>query len=315
MKDRKTKLFISYASEDKESFVDQLYEALKEVFYVWYAECSLTVGDKLHNKISEGLRECDYGVVVLSDAFFSKKWPQSELDGLLSLEDENRKIILPVWHNVDVDQVKKFSPILAGRLGIESSAGIPKIVNEIIRSTQVGNKTSSIRSPSARVRLSRLDEQLLSDERNSALAKSKEGHVIIRKGAVETIGRVRSELLKAAQSISRIRIELKDEEDGHDRCFVVFSADYGLEFCIDYHVMLGDAEIRGGVWKPEKPKVWYEEVKQINLFKIDVFPFFVGKQELVWKNKEQEFTSTGLADHLIDAFIGEIEKAHEGESR
>src|SRR2546426_3995304 len=52
-------------------------------------------------------RSCDFGVVVLSPAFFSKKWPQAELDGLFALETVTRKIILPVWKDISENEVKR----------------------------------------------------------------------------------------------------------------------------------------------------------------------------------------------------------------
>jgi hypothetical protein len=67
------KLFISHASEDKTDFVRPLAEALKSHFAIWYDEHELTLGDSLLKKINAGLAACDYGVVVLSPAFFQKR--------------------------------------------------------------------------------------------------------------------------------------------------------------------------------------------------------------------------------------------------
>jgi hypothetical protein len=84
------KLFISHASEDKDEFVRALAEMLRLDFEVWYDEYVLTLSDSLLQKINQGLRESDYGIVVLSCAFFAKRWPQAELDGLFALETERR---------------------------------------------------------------------------------------------------------------------------------------------------------------------------------------------------------------------------------
>jgi hypothetical protein len=125
-------VFICHASEDKESFVRGLADALRERgFSVWYDEFTLTLGDSLRRKIDDGLASSAYGVVVLSMAFFSKEWPQKELDGLVASEVDGRKVILPVWHNVGVNQVRQFSPILAGRLGVRTARGIDHVVAEI----------------------------------------------------------------------------------------------------------------------------------------------------------------------------------------
>ncbi|HEY0863168.1 MAG TPA: toll/interleukin-1 receptor domain-containing protein [Lacunisphaera sp.] len=130
-------LFISHASEDKPSFVRPLAEALKVHFKVWYDEYELTMGDSLLGKINTGLASCDYGVVVLSPAFFQKKWPKAELDGLFSLEQGNRKVILPIWKDIDAEGVAMYSPILAGRLAVPSLDGIDRVVAEIKRAVGV----------------------------------------------------------------------------------------------------------------------------------------------------------------------------------
>ncbi len=98
-------LFISHASEDKDAFVRPLAEALRKKFDVWYDEYELKMGDSLRAKIDEGLRKADYGVVVLSPAFFTKKWTQAELDGLLALETSTHKLILPVWYQITLAEV------------------------------------------------------------------------------------------------------------------------------------------------------------------------------------------------------------------
>jgi hypothetical protein len=124
-------LFLSHAFEDKEDFVRPLAEALRVDFNVWYDEYQLKMGDSLLQKITEGLHSCDYGVVVLSAQFFSKRWPKTELDGLFALEATERKVILPIWKGVSEKEVREFSPILAGRLGVSSDRGLDNVILEI----------------------------------------------------------------------------------------------------------------------------------------------------------------------------------------
>lgn len=127
-------VFISHASEDKESFVHPLAEELTRLgVRVWYDKFTLKLGDSLREKIDYGLRYSSFGVVVLSPYFFSKDWPKKELDGLVALEVSGRKVILPVWHNVTRDDVAKYSPILAGRVAVSTSTGLANVVSEIRR--------------------------------------------------------------------------------------------------------------------------------------------------------------------------------------
>jgi hypothetical protein len=99
--ENKTKIFISYASEDRDDFVRPLAESLRDRFNIWYDKYSLVMGDSLRGKIDEGLSQCEFGIVILSKHFFSKRWPQMELDGLISRESSGRKVVLPIWHKID----------------------------------------------------------------------------------------------------------------------------------------------------------------------------------------------------------------------
>lgn len=125
--------FVSHASEDKDAFVRPLAEALRtQGLRVWYDEFSLTVGDSLRRSIDRGLAHSRFGIVVLSPNFFSKEWPQKELDGLVAREVDGRKVILPVWHGVDAEAIRKFSPLLADRVAVSSAVGIEAVVRALI---------------------------------------------------------------------------------------------------------------------------------------------------------------------------------------
>jgi hypothetical protein len=58
-------LFICHVSEDKDDFVAPLAAELHKKYEVWYDEYELTLGDSLPEKIDDGLKRCDFGVVVL----------------------------------------------------------------------------------------------------------------------------------------------------------------------------------------------------------------------------------------------------------
>jgi len=91
------------------------------------------MGDSLAGEIDRGLASCQFGVVILSEAFFSKSWPQRELDGLVTREvNERVKRILPVWHNVGTTRVSAFSPTLAGKLAAQTRDGIESVVDMIV---------------------------------------------------------------------------------------------------------------------------------------------------------------------------------------
>lgn len=126
-------IFISHASEDKESFVKPLAESLIKLgLKIWYDEFTLKIGDSLRRSIDSGLLNSKYGVVILSDSFFAKNWTQYELDGMVTKEMQGHKVILPIWHKVSKDDVFKFSPTLADKVALNSSNyTIEEISNEL----------------------------------------------------------------------------------------------------------------------------------------------------------------------------------------
>jgi hypothetical protein len=97
----------------------------------WYDEAVLEVGYSLRKKIDEGLASSTYGIVVLSHQFFAKDWPQKELDGLVSEEISGSKVILPVWHNLTLDEVRSYSPVLSGIVAANSNEGMPQVLKKL----------------------------------------------------------------------------------------------------------------------------------------------------------------------------------------
>lgn len=122
-------VFISHATEDKEDFVDELVQELQQLdIKVWYDKICIKWGESLRSKIDEGLRNSQFGIVVLSQAYICKGWTQYELEGLFNIEMTNGKTILPIWHNITKSQVQQFSPTIAGRLAMNTTMQTP---NEI----------------------------------------------------------------------------------------------------------------------------------------------------------------------------------------
>jgi hypothetical protein len=114
-------LFISHSFEDKETFVEPLANALSDLgVKVWYDKFALKLGDSLSRSIDEGLAKSKFGLVVISPSFIAKHWTEYELRGLTARELYGGKIILPIWHNVSIEDVLKFSPPLADKLSIKS---------------------------------------------------------------------------------------------------------------------------------------------------------------------------------------------------
>jgi len=127
-------VFISHASEDKDSVVRPLAHALREAgLQVWYDEFELRIGDSLRRKIDAGLANSRFGIVILSPSFFAKNWTQYELDGFVTREMTGQQIILPLWHNLTRLELIKKSPSLADKLARSTSDfTVEEIAAEIV---------------------------------------------------------------------------------------------------------------------------------------------------------------------------------------
>ena len=127
-------LFISYASEDRETVVAPLVEALRSRgLKIWYDVFELTPGKFLLRSIDEGLRESKFGIVVLSPNFFAKEWPMRELSGLhsRSIQEGNRPLV-PIWYNLSALDIAHYSPIMSDVVAIRWEEGLENVVQTIL---------------------------------------------------------------------------------------------------------------------------------------------------------------------------------------
>jgi|GEM_PF-2855326 len=160
--ERRWDVFVSYASEDRTACVMPLVEALTQRgLRVWYDEFEVEIGDSLREKIDEGLSRSLFGVVVLSQSFFANDWPRLELDGLYAYQSTGTRLILPVWHGVNRDTVRSFSPTLAGIRGWKTSEGVSIVADRIAARV--------LKSP--RARKMKLQEDLIRAARDGSVGE------------------------------------------------------------------------------------------------------------------------------------------------
>lgn len=108
-------VFVSHANDNKQSFVDSLFDGLSRLrINIWYDSSEIDWGDNLKDKIMEGLEKCRFGIVVLSPEFMGRKWTETELLELLNRQNERReKVVLPLLYNLTVEQMVAKYPALA----------------------------------------------------------------------------------------------------------------------------------------------------------------------------------------------------------
>jgi TIR domain len=137
----KPRAFISHDSRDKAAIAEPLaLQLLRFMCPVWYDDFSLKVGDSLRGKIEQGLKECPKCILILTPNFLSNEgWSRKEYDSIFTRElVEQRQVILPVWNGVSAQDVYKYSPILADRVGVQWSKGVEEVARRLLKAMNSG---------------------------------------------------------------------------------------------------------------------------------------------------------------------------------
>lgn len=130
---RRPDVFICHDSRDKAEAAKPLYEALVATgLKVWYDEVSLELGDSLTEKIEEGIRQCRFGLIILSKNFLSNdRWAKNELQSFGTKQRvTNEKVVIPIWHGIDESDLMQYSYWLLDKKG-GSTADIEILANQI----------------------------------------------------------------------------------------------------------------------------------------------------------------------------------------
>jgi len=140
--------FISHAGEDKEDFAEPLANELENLgLNVWYDDFELSVGDHIPSEIERGLNNSDYGIVVLSEAFFEKSWTQEELNSLIQRDvSESDKVILPICYEISPTEVQSHHTLLGKRYLISGNSSSVSEVAEELYQEILKNSTQPISS-------------------------------------------------------------------------------------------------------------------------------------------------------------------------
>ncbi len=136
-------IFISYVAQDKD-FATVLIERLRENG-LKVIDGRLGLGDSLSNKVSKGLQQATYVMLILSSTFFAKSWPRYEFEEIdrLDKEFESKTKLLPVWHEIDRQSVAYYAPELAQRLGLSTEIGMSMMIEEILEVVKAAETGSS----------------------------------------------------------------------------------------------------------------------------------------------------------------------------
>ncbi len=131
--------FISHDWRDKDDVARPLAVQLSKMMCpVWFDEFTLKVGDSLRESIEKGLKECKKCIIILSPHFFANEgWTKVEFNSIFAREIiERDRVILPVWHNVEKEQVFQYCPSLADRLGVAWTMGVKEVARRLYKAIE-----------------------------------------------------------------------------------------------------------------------------------------------------------------------------------
>lgn len=120
--------FLSHASEDSGVARDIAAGLRQAGFGIWFDRFELKVGDRILDEIKKGLAQAAFGILLVSEPFLRKYWPQFETSVLQEGAIEGSKRLLPVWHQISKDQVKAHDITLAGIYALRTADGIDTVV-------------------------------------------------------------------------------------------------------------------------------------------------------------------------------------------
>lgn len=116
-------VFLSHANVDKQNIVDELNNSLEKLgVKIFYDKKSLEWGDKWKERILEGTKKSEFAIIVISKNFFDREWTEKELNEFLNQQNRNgQKFILPIVHNITVDDLKRKYPSISEIQAIDSN--------------------------------------------------------------------------------------------------------------------------------------------------------------------------------------------------
>jgi hypothetical protein len=307
MNQGKRRLFLSHASEDKDTFARPLAHRLKCNHDVWFDEFSLRVGDSIFQSISRGLQQCDFGVVVLSRSFFEKKWTQNELNALFALESALHRIILPVWLNVVHADVLNFSAILADRKAVLASRGVEAVASalELAIESSIETRTQE-QGLTALERAASLSEKVGEEERSKLALDKASGVRLVRDDVKRLFEQLGSEVERLQQGAEELRVRIKS---GSEMPGIRYANIYSLNnlfLRLEGRQFGGNFasrdEVRVAVYRYDPDDDWNNKPRQ-PLHELVCTPFIARDDKIYWRNEVASFTSKQLIEHGLNELI------------
>jgi len=121
-------VFLCHAWDDRRGIATELSDLLvAEGVSVWFSEKDIVLGQPFLREIDRGLARSRTGIVLVTPALLkrvdSRGVSDKELSELLA-----RDLLIPVVHGTTYDELRKVSPLLASRNGLDTASDSMAVV-------------------------------------------------------------------------------------------------------------------------------------------------------------------------------------------
>lgn len=114
-------LFLCHAWDDRQTTAMELHDALvRKNVSVWFSEKDILLGQPFMREIDRGLARSRVGLALITPSFLKRVdgggVSDKELSELLS-----RDLLIPVVHGTTYEEIRKVSPLLGSRNGLDTA--------------------------------------------------------------------------------------------------------------------------------------------------------------------------------------------------
>ena len=125
-------LFLCHAWDDRRSVATELNDRLEaEGVSVWFSEKDILLGQPFMREIDRGLAKSRTGVVLITPAFLKRVDNRGVSDKELS-ELLARDLLIPIVHGTTYEDVRKVSPLLGSRNGLDTAEDSLEVIATMI---------------------------------------------------------------------------------------------------------------------------------------------------------------------------------------
>ena len=121
-------VFLCHAWDDRTGIAKQLNDLLEaRAVSVWFSEKDVPLGSRLLREIDKGLANSRIGLVLVTPALLERLRGEGIADMELS-ELLSRDQLVPIVHNTTYEELRKVSPLLGSRNGLDTAEDSLEIV-------------------------------------------------------------------------------------------------------------------------------------------------------------------------------------------